>query len=207
MSRHATPTTRAQRQRLNLAVIAAGLAAAIVLAMTFSGTLSVFTQAFLHGTNTVSTTTVQIAETTADGSPGSCTTTTDGSATCTDPNLYGGQSLRPGTASTTQTIFFANTGSATPTGFRLTGGPCATTPADVSDLCGQLVVKMTWRGADVLPASTTPAALAARAVTLPNPPAPNERIPLTVQVSLPDDATASTSGVTLSQALTFTFSA
>ena len=46
---------------------------------------------------------------------------------------------------------------ATPTGFRLTGGPCATTPASGSDLCSQLVVKMTWRGADVLPAATTPA--------------------------------------------------
>jgi hypothetical protein len=207
MSRHATPVSRAQRQRLNLAVIAAGLAAAVVLALTFSGTLSVFTQAFLHGTNTVSTSTIRIAETTADGSPGACTTGSDGTASCTDPNLYGGESLRPGDSSTTQTIYFANTGTATPTGFRLTGGPCATSPASGSDLCNQLVVKMTWRGADVLPASTTPAYLAANAITLPNPPAANERIPLTVQVSLPQDATAPTSGVTLSQALTFTFSA
>ena len=45
------------------------------------------------------------------------------------------------------------------------------------------------------------------AVADPNPPAADERIPLTVQVSLPQNATAPTSGVTLSQALTFTFSA
>lgn len=207
MSRHATTVTRAQRQRINLVVLAAGVAAAVVLAASFSGTLSVFTQAFLHGTNTVSTSTIRIAETTADGLPGACTTAADGTASCTDPNLYGGQSLRPGESSATQTISFANTGTATPTGFRLTGGPCTTVPESGSDLCRQLVVKMTWRGADVLPASTTPAFLAANAVTLPNPPAAGERFPFTVQVSLPEGATAPTSGVTLSQALTFTFSA
>lgn len=207
MSRHATTVPRARRRRSELVLVAAGVAAAVVLAMSFSGTLSVFTQAFLHGTNTVATSTIQIVETTADGSPGACTTAADGTASCTDPDLYGGQSLRPGGRSEPQTIFFENTGTATPTGFRLTGGPCATTPESGSDLCRQLVVKMTWRGADVLPAPTTPAYLAANAITLPYPPAAGERYPLAVQVSLPDGATAPTSGVTLSQALTFTFSA
>ncbi|KTR53391.1 hypothetical protein [Curtobacterium oceanosedimentum] len=207
MSRHATTVTRARRRRSELVAIAAGVTAAVVLALSFSGTFSVFTQAFVHGTNTVSTSTIRIVETAADGSPGACTTAADGTASCTDPDLYGGGSLRPGESSTTQTISFANTGTATPTGFRLTGGPCTTAPTSGSDLCSQLVVKMTWRGADVLPASTTPAFLAANAITLPNPPAAGERFPLTVQVSLPGGATAPTSGVTLSQSLTFTFSA
>lgn len=207
MSRHATTVTRAQRRRIELVTIAAGVAATVVLALSFSGTLSVFTQAFLHGTNTVATSTIQIVETAADGSPGACTTATDGTATCTDPDLYGGEALRPGKSSTPRTISFENTGTATPTGFRLTGGPCATAPTSGADLCRQLVVEMTWRGADVLDEPTTPADLAANAITLPDPPAAGEHFPLTVRVSLPENATAPTSGVTLSQPLTFTFSA
>lgn len=207
MSRHATPTTSAQRQRLNLVVVAAGLIAAIVLALTFSGTLSVFTQAFLHGTNTVSTPSIRIAETDADGSTETCSTDAAGTATCTDPDLYGGQVLRPGQSSNPQTVTFANTGDSTPTAFEVSAGSCSTTPSTGADLCDQLLVTMTWRGRTLWDGGRTPTWLATHRTSLPDPPAAGERVPFTVQVSLPADATASTSGVTLSQPITFTFTA
>ncbi len=207
MSRHATPVTRAQRQRLNLVVIAAGLAAAIVLALTFSGTLSVFTQAFLHGTNTVSTPTIRIAETDIDGTTETCSTDATGSATCSDPDLYGGQALRPGQSSIPQSVTFANTGDSTPTAFEIRAGRCSTTPSTGADLCDQLLVTMTWRGRALWEEPRTPSWLATHRTSLPDPPAAGQHFPFTVQVSLPADATASTSGATLSQPITFTFSA
>ncbi len=206
MSRHATPTTRAQRRRLEFVVMAAGLAAAVVLATGFSGTLSVFTQAFVHGTNTVATTELRIAETTIDGATERCSLDESGTSQCRD-DLYGGQVLRPG-GSSTQTVYFTNSGQTTPSAFRLTGDACSTRPDRGAALCDELLVTITWRDEDVSPArQMTPSSLAAQPVVVSDPPAPGETIPLTVRVELPQSASAPTSGVTLSQPLSFTFSA
>lgn len=207
MSRHATPSTVTGRQRVNFVVIAAGVVAAVVLALTFSGTLSAFTQAFLHPTNTVSSKSISIQETDSSGTAStSCTTTSPGVTSCTNPDLYGNQVLKPGETSSTQTISFKNTGTAAPTSFSVKGGTCTTNPSSGAALCNQLVVYMTWRGADFLSDGTTPNALAANSQTIPNPPAAGERFELTVKVKLPSNATDDTSGVTLTQPLTFTFS-
>ncbi|WP_248703813.1 hypothetical protein [Curtobacterium sp. MWU13-2055] len=206
MSRHVI-ANRAGRRRFSPLLIGAGVAAAVALSMSFSGTLSAYTASFVHPDNTVSTASISIAETSADGSNTTCGTDSSGTATCRTANLYSGQTLSPGDTKST-TVTFKNTGSTTPQRFALTGGACTTSPASSSvDLCDKVVVSLKWRNADVLPASTTPKSLAGTTTVVPNPPAPTEVLSAVVTVTLPADTANSTSGLSLSQPLTWTFTA
>ncbi|WIE64250.1 hypothetical protein DEI99_013555 [Curtobacterium sp. MCLR17_036] len=206
MSKHVVATT-AGRKRFSPLVIGAGIAAAIALSMSFSGTLSAYTASFLHPNNTVSTASIDVAETNEAGSSTTCTTDASGSATCSTPNLYSGQTLRPGDSKTTN-VTFKNSGKAEPKQMTLTGGSCATTPSGNSvDLCQKVIVTMKWLDADVLPDATTPASLAGTSTTIPYPLQPSEVRTAKITVTLPANSANNTAGLSLSQPLTWTFTA
>ena len=78
MSKH-IHTTRAGRLRFSPLLLGAGIAAAVALPMSFSGTLSAYTATFLHPDNTVSTASINVAETNAGGTSTTCTTDSSGS--------------------------------------------------------------------------------------------------------------------------------
>jgi hypothetical protein len=187
-------------------VIGAGVAAAVALSLSFSGTLSAFTLSFLHSTNTVSTASTSIEQRSADGSTLNCAPDASGAASCDTTNLYSGMTLRPGESGST-TLTFKNTGATTPTGFSFNPGACTTTPSSGTDLCDRVVVTMKWRNADVISSSRTAKALAGTKTEVPNPPAPGESYTAVVTVTLPTGSASDTSGLSLSQPITWTFAA
>lgn len=205
MSKHAVLPAPG-RKRFSAVVIGAGVVAAVALSLSFSGTLSAFTLSFLHSTNTVSTASTSIEQRNADGSTLSCAPDASGAASCSNTNLYSGMTLRPGDSAST-TVTFKNTGSTTPTAFTFNPGACTTTPSSGTDLCDRVIVTMKWRSADVLPASTKPKAIAGTSVAVPNPPAPGESYTAVVTVTLPTGSANDTSGLSLSQPITWTFTA
>jgi hypothetical protein len=205
MSKHAVLPTSG-RKRFSVVVIGAGVAAAVALSLSFSGTLSAFTLSFLHSTNTVSTASTSIEQRSADGSTLNCAPDAAPLASCSNTNLYSGMTLRPGGSAST-TVTFKNTGSATPVGFSFNPGACTTTPSSGVDLCDRVIVTMTWRGADVISASRTAKAIAGTSIAVPNPPAPGESYSAVVTVTLPTANATDTSGLSLSQPITWTFTA
>jgi hypothetical protein len=205
MSKHAVLPAPG-RKRFSAVVIGAGLVAAVALSLSFSGTLSAFTLSFVHSTNTVSTASTTIEQRSADGSTVNCAPDANGAASCSNTNLYSGMTLRPGDSQST-TVTFKNTGTTTPTHFTFNPGACTTTPSSGTDLCDRVVLTMKWRGADVLSASTTPKSIAGTSKEIPNPPAPGESSTAVVTVALPTGSANDTSGLSLSQPITWTFTA
>lgn len=209
MSKHAV-IARGGRRRFSPLVIGAGVAAAVALALSFSGTLSAFTVDFLHQTNTVSTASVSIVETTSDGKTVTCAPSS-GRATCTDQNLYGGQTLRPGGVSTAS-VSFTNTGTTTPSTLSMRFGPCtvtvtATGASSDGKLCDAVTVSLKWRSQTYMANDITATMLANTTKAIDNLPKAGETATADFTVTLAQSAGDDTSGLTLTQPITWTFTA
>jgi len=170
---------RARLRTTPLAVVT-GLVAAVLMALTMSGTLSAFTASIANANNTATTGTLLMREV---GSPGATcysngadkasASTGGNSATCTSNNKFGGGTLRPGTARNVNVSVF-NDGTLEASTFTLasTGacvpGKTGDTSGTATDICSKVSLVLTQGGTPVysgtladLGARTTPVSLTA----------------------------------------------
>jgi hypothetical protein len=142
---------RARLRTTPLAIVT-GLAAAVLMALTMTGTLSAFSASITNSSNTTSSGTLLMREVGTPGatcySNGTSTgsaSTNGNSAACSTINKFGGGTLKPGEArSTTVTIW--NDGTIAAAGFTLAPtaacapGTAGTTSGTATDICGKIAV-------------------------------------------------------------------
>lgn len=149
-----------------------------------------------------------------------CTSTDGGSAdlnaaTCATINKYGGNlAMVPSDATGTTNLVttnetFKNTGTAAAATFTLTPGACTqtangTTNGSAKDFCSKLNIVISAN--DVVIQTTTAAALAGTAITLPVPVAGGAAVALKFTVSIDSSAGNSYQGIAASQPLVWTLS-
>lgn len=226
----AHPTPTAPRRRPT-ALLAAGAAGSLALALSMTGTLSAFTASIQNSTNTAATGYLAMKETLLDSS-GTATSTTcssnDGtaasvasnSATCSTINKYGGTGgvgLTPGGAAQTTNIRITNTGNVPATAFTLTPGTCTATAtggsvnsgtATSATVCSKVMVTITSGSTTLYTGNAgamTNTDLLSKLGT--SSLAAGASIPITFSVKLDSSADNTTQGFTVSQPLTWTFNA
>jgi hypothetical protein len=209
MARHAVTSRGAKR--LSPMILAAGVAASIVLALSFSGTFAAFTASIRNDTNTATSGTVGMQETSGSQT---CNSATTGTVTCSSINKYGGdQKLIPG-ASATTAVSIKNTGNATPKTFTLKPEACASTvvggsAASTPSLCDKLNVVITYGAGNTQLFSGTASALYTANGTTPlsiPAPAANATTAFTFTVTLDPSADNTYQGLQASQPLNWAFS-
>ncbi len=207
------------RRRVVPLAWASAVAAATLLVLGVSGTLSDWTVAILHNnTNTVATAQAVVLKETA-GATSCISTSGAGSSneyTCTTINKYGGTGvgttpLSPGQSRST-TVTMANVG---------TGAGALTLKADAcsssggittgaTDLCGELQITVTCASTAVYPATGTATLTAfgtAASASTVGPLAKDATVDCTFKVTLPADASPTYAGQTASQQLNWTLTA
>jgi hypothetical protein len=155
-SENASNPSRPRRRRLAPLVWLGSAAAATVVALGVSGTLSGFTASIDNTTNTAATGTLLMSET--DGtatcySNGSAAGAPDSNAnTCATINKFGGSTtMAPGVAGPAVTVTIANNGNIKANTFTLTpdaactlaNNPATTAHGTATDLCAKLNVTIT----------------------------------------------------------------
>ena len=121
------------RRRLSPVALIAGVGAAVVLALSTTGTLSAFTAQITNSTDTAATGSLVMQETGTTGGTGYTCTSTDATpaannintnaATCATINKYSGSTtLTPGATPTVSTVVLKNTGTVAATTFTVTPG-------------------------------------------------------------------------------------
>jgi len=214
-------TSHRARLRLRTTPLAlvTGLAAATILALTMSGTLSAFSASITNPTNTAASGTLVMRETgpsNATCSSSGTTVSAANSATCSSINKFGGSTaMTPGTTVTVP-IAIANTGTTPAETFTLTPSACVPgkNPAsngvsgDATDICSKMNVVVRSGATQIF--SGTLASLgtsAPSAFTLPKPAPGGDAVPFTFEVTLDQTATNSHQGLSASVPLTWTFTA
>lgn len=212
------------RRRFQPVLILASVAAAAVLSLSMTGSLSAFVAAITNSTDTAGSGSVILQESGFDsaGTAETCTSTDAGSAdinaaSCSTINKYGGDlAMVPSngggtTNQVTTTETFKNTGTATAASFILTPGLCTqstngTPSGSAKDFCAKLNVIISVDGTVVQ--KTTAAALASgTAITLPVVPAPGgAAVTLKFTVSIDSSADNTYQGLAASQPLVWTLS-
>lgn len=208
MSRHAVLARGGKR--LSPLLLAAGVAASVVLALSFSGTFAAFTASIRNDTNTATSGTVSMQETSGSQT---CNSATTGTQTCSTINKYGGdQKLIPG-ASATTLVSIKNTGNATPKTFTLKPEACASIVVGGStstpSLCDKLNVVITYGSSNTQLYSGTASALYTANGTTPlsiPAPAANATTAFTFTVTLDPSADNTYQNLQASQPLVWTFS-
>lgn len=230
-----TFTTRTSNRpsRGRRAVVLAGAAGSLTLALSMSGTLSAFTATLTHG-NVGNSGTVLMQETLLNDA-GTATTTmcnsNDGAqnldvnkANCSI-NLYGGADLRPGGASVTK-VRIANTGTVDASAFTMAFGTCeATAPnralagtktgTGANSACGKFNVKIDATNSEgksgtvlartpLAAAPTSPTSLFTGALTGPVAKS-GGYYDLTITVDLDESADNTYAGLQVTQPITWTF--
>jgi hypothetical protein len=217
MSKHAVAAPGA-RKRFSPLVLAAGLAAAVALSLSFSGTLSAWTASIIDGPtaagNSVTTASVSMLETSSDNTNVSCSSTsgTNNSYSCTTVNLYGNSGAQPLSPNTSHVVHITlkNTGTVTPTAFSMTTGACSqtTVTGGATDLCDKVYVAVKQGASDLLPASTSLNSLhnnfGVESLTAL---APGTTVDMTFTITLAAGADNTYQGLTASQPVTFSFTA
>ena len=210
MTKHSAAKTS---RRLTLPAIAGGVVGSVAIAASMGASLSGLTASITNSTNTSSSSTLAVQETSGLAQCNSYDSTT----TCDTINKYGGTTLAPG-ASKTTTVSFKNAGqtaigtstlvptacSASSAG--VTGSTTPTTPnSSAGNLCSVLQVAV-YKGADSsttalysgsLSGFTTTQNLGALAV--------NATQAYTFVVTLPGTATTAVQGQSVNQPLTWNF--
>jgi len=196
-----------KRRRFAPLLVIAGLASAIVLSLSMTGTLSAFVASITNGNDTAAVGTMSLLETGPDGKT-TCTGTSSTAASCATINKYGGNLVMvPGTTVSTNTVTFTDPGTTAANTFTLTPTACKSTPTPsvtVGDLCTKLKVVITSGGtplysgfASGLTAPITLTVPAANAATT---------VPVTFTVSVDGTADNTFQGTSASQPLTWTLS-
>lgn len=208
----------ARRFRIAPVALVAGIAAAVMLSLSLTGTLSGFAASITNSSNTAASGTLVMQEQNAAGSV-TCASTDGGSvstnaATCSTINKFGGSTtMTPGnTVSTSITI--KNTGTAAASSFTLTPGAKCTQSANGStngsatDVCAKLNLKVT-SGATTVYTGTLAgfAGSAASTMTMPAAPLAGATVPFTFAVTLDSSADNTYQGVAASVPMTWTFTA
>ncbi|KQO65048.1 hypothetical protein [Curtobacterium sp. Leaf261] len=214
MSKHAVSPLRVGRLRFTPIAIATGLAAALALSLSLTGTMSAFTASIRNDTNTLSTGTITMQETsgstTCNSNDGTSASVATNTFTCSTINKFGGTTGVVPNQTITTNLSFKNSGSAKASTFTLLGGTCAqgtvsSANGGATDLCSKLNVSLTANGTAVT-GLTTLAALAGTTVTIPGGAAANTTVPLVLTVTLDSSAANTYQGLTASMPLTWTFS-
>ncbi|TDX77501.1 hypothetical protein EDF35_3015 [Rathayibacter sp. PhB151] len=213
MSNH---TAKRKRVRFAPLVLATSVAAAALLSVSMSGTLSGFVASITNTNNTAASGSLVMEEKSTGTTPVTCLSTDGGSistntATCSTINKFGGSTtMVPGqTVSTSITI--KNAGTVSANTFTLTpGAACAQsangTPAGTAtDFCSKLNVVITsgsttvYSGTAAALAGTAAKSLSAAPVTA------GTSTPFTIAVTLDSSAGNTYQGLSASLPLTWTF--
>jgi hypothetical protein len=206
----------------------AGVAAAGVLALATTGTLSAFTAQITNSTNTAATGSLVMQETgTTSGTAYTCTSTDAGTtansintntATCATINKYSGSTtLTPGATPTVTTVTLTNTGTVAATTFSVTPGACtqsngpSTNPkGSAVDLCSKLNIAITTgagAGTAITGGTGTATALASKPITLAAPVAPGASVTFNFSVQLATTADNTYQNLAASQPIVWNFTA
>ncbi|PPF79520.1 hypothetical protein C5B96_12440 [Subtercola sp. Z020] len=215
MSSHAS-VSKAKRRRFAPIAVVAGVAGAVLLSLSLTGTMSGFVASITNSQNTAATGALVMQEQNA-GATVTCLSTDGGSvstnaATCSTINKFGGSStMTPGNTVTTP-ITIKNVGTVAATTFTLTpGAACTQTNSGTlngtaTDLCSKLNVVITSGATTVF--SGTAASLAgatASAFTMPAAPAAGASVPFTFAVTLASTAGNTYQGLQASVPMTWSF--
>jgi hypothetical protein len=213
-SRPATSSAKAKRVRFAPLAIATAAAAAVLLSVSMSGTLSGFVASIQNNGSAASGTLVMEEKTTGASAPFTCLSTEGASigtntATCTTINKFGGSTtMIPGQTVTTA-VTIKNAGTVAANTFTLTPGAACTQSANgpvsgsATDFCAKLnVVIMSER---TVIYSGTAAALAGSAPKVLTAPAAGVSTPFTFAVTLDASAGNAYQGLAASLPLTWTF--
>lgn len=210
-----TAEARSDRKKSLKWVLPASLGAGALALSLVTGSLGAYTASITNGNNTAGAGGLTMQETGpgADGSTVTCNSAegANNAATCSTINKYGGKTvMAPGETSTVN-ITLKNTGSVNAKTATLTPGACTQTPAvgaGKGDLCKIMRVVITRSGTEIF--NGTAAELAARAnspINMTPPPAAGASNAYVITTTLPAEADNSYAGVTISQPLTWTYSA
>lgn len=203
-----------------VAIIIAGAAASVLVALSFSPTLAGFTASITNGSDTAGIGALSMQETNPAGTGTTCNSTDGGSistdsATCSTVNLYGSlSSMAPGQTVTTD-VTITDTGSVPANSFSLTPGACAQSNNGIvngtaTDLCAQATLVVTsGKSATTIysgPLSTFNAgAINILSKTSATSVAPGDSVSFTFALTMPSTLNNTYSGLQVSQPITWTF--
>lgn len=207
MTAESTP----QRKKSIAWLVPATLGAGALALSLVTGSLGAYTASITNDNNTAGAGGLTMQETGpgADGKNVTCSSTSDASnaVNCSTINKFGGKTtMAPGDVSTVD-ITLTNTGSIAAKAATLTPGACTQTPAVAQgkgDLCGLMQIVITQDGTQLY--SGTAKDLAAKPLSL-KAPAAGASTPYKVTTTLPTSADNTYAGITISQPLTWTFTA
>jgi hypothetical protein len=164
MSNHIAPAAKAKRVRFAPLAIATGVAAAVLLSVSMSGTLSGFVASITNDTNTAASGSLVMQESQAgaNGAPTvTCLSTSAATgvdanaATCSTINKFGGSTTMIPGQTVTSVVNIKNVGTSKASTFTLTpGAACAQTKngtvnGTATDFCAKLNVVITSGGVNV----------------------------------------------------------
>jgi hypothetical protein len=213
-SRPASPSSKAKRVRFAPLAIATAAAAAVLLSVSMSGTLSGFVASIQNTGSAASGTLVMEEKTTGSTAPFTCLSTEGASigtntASCTTVNKFGGSTtMIPGQTITTS-VAIKNAGTVAANTFTLTPGATCTQSANgpvsgtATDFCAKLNVVITSGTTTVY--SGTAAALAGSAPKILTAPAAGVSTPFTFAVTLDQSAGNAYQGLAATLPMTWTF--
>ena len=204
-------TSTSSRKNSRTWLIPASLGAGALALSLVSGSLGAFTASITNSNNTagVGGLTMQEAWTPQGGQTVTCNSGgADNTATCSTINKYGGKTtMAPGETAPT-TITLKNTGTVNAKGATLTPGACTPTPTPaqgVGNLCSVMRVSITQGGTSIF--EGTAADLASRSAITLTPPAAGASVEYTVTATLPTTVDNTYAGTSISQPLTWTYTA
>ncbi|KQQ08195.1 hypothetical protein [Rathayibacter sp. Leaf296] len=213
MSNH-TATVKTKRVRFAPLVIATSIAAAALLSVSMSGTLSGFVASITNSNNTAASGTLVMEEKSTGTTPVTCLSTDGGSvstntATCSTINKFGGSTnMTPGQTVTTA-ITIKNAGTVAANTFTLTpGATCAQTTngtlsGTATDFCSKVKVVITSGTTEIF--NGTAATLAGSAAKSLGAVAAGVSTPFSIAVTLDSAANNTYQGLSASLPLTWSF--
>ncbi|MCJ1696495.1 hypothetical protein MT349_11960 [Rathayibacter caricis] len=213
MSNH-TATVKTKRVRFAPLVIATSIAAAALLSVSMSGTLSGFVASITNSNNTAASGTLVMEEKSTGTTPVTCLSTDGGTvstntATCSTINKFGGSTnMTPGQTVTTA-ITIKNAGTVAANTFTLTpGATCAqstngTLSGTATDFCSKVKVVITSGTTEIF--NGTAATLAGSAAKSLGAVAAGVSTPFSIAVTLDSAANNTYQGLSASLPLTWSF--
>ncbi|WP_230673523.1 hypothetical protein [Rathayibacter sp. Leaf248] len=213
MSNH-TATVKTKRVRFAPLVIATSIAAAALLSVSMSGTLSGFVASITNSNNTAASGTLVMEEKSTGTTPVTCLSTDGGTvstntATCSTINKFGGSTnMTPGQTVTTG-ITIKNAGTVAANTFTLTpGATCAQTTngtlsGTATDFCAKVKVVITSGTTEIF--NGTAATLAGSAAKSLGAVAAGVSTPFSIAVTLDSTANNTYQGLSASLPLTWSF--
>ncbi|KQQ21018.1 hypothetical protein ASF48_10740 [Rathayibacter sp. Leaf299] len=213
MSNH-TATVKTKRVRFAPLVIATSIAAAALLSVSMSGTLSGFVASITNSNNTAASGTLVMEEKSTGTTPVTCLSTDGGTvstntATCSTINKFGGSTnMTPGQTVTTA-ITIKNAGTVAANTFTLTpGATCAQTTngtlsGTATDFCAKVKVVITSGTTEIF--NGTAATLAGSAAKSLGAVAAGVSTPFSIAVTLDSAANNTYQGLSASLPLTWSF--